>query len=90
MLLIPIAIFAHGVFDVHLRDIAVLAAAGAMFMGAMLFYLRAIQGDEASVVATLFQANTLFTFLFAYHFPRRKTRSAPALRQCAHHLSARC
>ncbi len=67
-LLIPIGIFAHGVFDVHLRDIAVLAAAGAMFMGAMLFYLRAIQGDEASVVATLFQANTLFTFLFAYLF----------------------
>lgn len=67
-LLIPIAIFAHGVFDVHLRDIAVLSAAGAMFMGAMLFYLRAIQGDEASVVATLFQANTLFTFLFAYIF----------------------
>jgi drug/metabolite transporter (DMT)-like permease len=67
-LLIPIGLFAHGVFDVHPRDIAVLAAAGAMFMGAMLFYLRAIQGDEASVVATLFQANTLFTFLFAYLF----------------------
>ncbi len=67
-LLIPIAIFAHGIFDVRLGDVAVLAASGAMFMGAMLFYLRAIQGDEASVVATLFQANTLFTFLFAYLF----------------------
>ena len=67
-LLIPIGIFAHGVFDVNLSDVAVLAASGAMFMGAMLFYLRAIQGDEASVVATLFQANTLFTFLFAYLF----------------------
>jgi drug/metabolite transporter (DMT)-like permease len=32
-------------------------------MGAMLFYLRAIQSEEASVVAPLFQANTLFTFL---------------------------
>jgi drug/metabolite transporter (DMT)-like permease len=68
VLLIPIGIFAHGVFDVNLRDISVLALAGAMFMGAMLFYLRAIQGDEASVVATLFQANTLFTFVFAYLF----------------------
>ena len=67
-LLIPIGIFAHGVFDVNLSDVAVLAASGAMFMGAMLFYLRAIQGDEASIVATLFQANTLFTFLFAYLF----------------------
>src|SRR3569833_3022127 len=68
ILLIPIGIFASGVFDVQPRDIAVLAAAGAMFMGAMLFYLRAIQGYEASGVATLFQANTLFTFLFAYLF----------------------
>ncbi len=67
-LLIPIGIFAHGIFDVALRDVGVLAASGAMFMAAMLFYLRAIQGDEASVVATLFQANTLFTFLFAYLF----------------------
>ena len=67
-LLIPIGIFARGVFDVNLSDVAVLAASGAMFMGAMLFYLRAIQGDEASIVATLFQANTLFTFLFAYLF----------------------
>jgi len=32
-------------------------------MGAMLFYLRAIQSEEASVVAPLFQANTLFTFV---------------------------
>jgi drug/metabolite transporter (DMT)-like permease len=79
LLLIPIAIFAHGIFDVQLRDIAVLAAAGAMFMGAMLFYLRAIQGDEASVVATLFQANTLFTFLFAYVFLGEKLQ----LRQLA-------
>jgi len=29
----------------------------------MLFYLRAIQTEEASVVAPLFQANTLFTFV---------------------------
>lgn len=68
ILLVPIGLLAHGVFDVQLRDIAVLGASGVMYMGAMLFYLRAIQGDEASVVATLFQANTLFTFLFAYLF----------------------
>jgi drug/metabolite transporter (DMT)-like permease len=74
-LLIPIGIFAHDVFDVRLRDVAVLGASGAMFMGAMLFYLRAIQGDEASVVATLFQANTLFTFLFAYFFLGEKLQA---------------
>ena len=68
VLLLPIGLLAHRVFDVQPRDIAVLCASGALYMGAMLFYLRAIQGDEASVVATLFQANTLFTFLFAYLF----------------------
>ena len=40
----------------------VMTASGILYMGAMLFYLRAIQTEEASVVAPLFQANTLFTF----------------------------
>jgi len=33
---------------------------GILYMGAMLFYLRAIQTEEASVVAPLFQANTVY------------------------------
>jgi len=41
----------------------VMTVSGVLYMGAMLFYLRAIQTEEASVVAPLFQANTLFTFL---------------------------
>ena len=41
----------------------VMTVSGILYMGAMLFYLRAIQSEEASVVAPLFQANTLFTFL---------------------------
>ncbi|HWM61693.1 MAG TPA: DMT family transporter [Rhizomicrobium sp.] len=40
----------------------VMTVSGILYMGAMLFYLRAIQSEEASVVAPLFQANTLFTF----------------------------
>ena len=40
----------------------VMTVSGILCMGAMLFYLRAIQTEEASVVAPLFQANTLFTF----------------------------
>ena len=43
----------------------VMTVSGILYMGAMLFYLRAIQTEEASVVAPLFQANTLFTFLLA-------------------------
>jgi drug/metabolite transporter (DMT)-like permease len=41
---------------------AVMTVSGILYMGAMLFYLRAIQSEEASVVAPLFQTNTLFTF----------------------------
>jgi len=47
---------------------------GVLYLGAMLFYLRAIQREEASVVAPLFQANTLFTFalglVFLHEIPR--------------------
>jgi drug/metabolite transporter (DMT)-like permease len=42
--------------------IDVMTCSGILYMGAMLFYLRAIQSEEASVVAPLFQAATLFTF----------------------------
>ena len=52
----------------------VMTVSGILYMGAMLFYLRAIQSEEASVVAPLFQANTLFTFalgwLFLHEVPR--------------------
>jgi drug/metabolite transporter (DMT)-like permease len=50
------------------RAIGVMIASGILYMGAMLFYLRAIQSEEASVVAPLFQASTLFTFLLGYLF----------------------
>jgi drug/metabolite transporter (DMT)-like permease len=53
--------------------VGVMTASGVFYMGAMLFYLRAIQTEEASVVAPLFQANTLFTFalglLFLHELP---------------------
>lgn len=48
--------------------IAVMTVSGILYMGAMLFYLRAIQSEEASVVAPLFQASTLFTFILGYLF----------------------
>lgn len=51
-----------------LGAIAVMTVSGILYMGAMLFYLRAIQSEEASVVAPLFQASTLFTFLLGYLF----------------------
>src|SRR3954469_14264151 len=61
-----IAAFEPGVFAQKPLDIAVMALSGTLYMGAMLFYLRAIQSEEASVVAPLFQTSTLFTFVLAY------------------------
>ncbi len=69
LLMLPaIALFVPDVLGVRAGDIAVMAASGALYMGAMLLYLRAIQSEEASVVAPLFQMSTLFTFALAYLF----------------------
>jgi drug/metabolite transporter (DMT)-like permease len=71
LLLLPvIALFDAEVFKPALRSMAVMAGSGILYMGGMLFYLRAIQREEASVVAPLFQANTLFTYLLAWIFLR--------------------
>src|SRR6201999_1634760 len=56
------------IFAPALASIAVMTASGILYMGAMLFYLRAIQSEEASVVAALFQASTLFTFFLGWLF----------------------
>src|SRR6201999_3866067 len=67
--LLPVIwVFDPTVLKPSLTAMLVMAASGILFMGAMLFYLRAIQTEEASVVAPLFQANTLFTFLLGYLF----------------------
>ena len=67
-LLPPIWWMEPAILEPPLIAIAVMMASGVLYMGAMLFYLRAIQGEEASVVAPLFQASTLFTFLLGYIF----------------------
>ena len=66
LMLPPIRYYQPGVFALRWIDMAVMVISGILYMGAMLFYLRAIQSEEASVVAPLFQSSTLFTFLFAY------------------------
>src|ERR1700688_4901917 len=56
------------VLSLPLLAVAVMTVSGALFMGAMLFYLRAIQSEEASAVAPFFQLSTIFTLLLAYLF----------------------
>ncbi|HTQ12686.1 MAG TPA: DMT family transporter [Rhizomicrobium sp.] len=60
--------FEPGVAAIPPASIAVMAASGILYMGAMLFYLRAIQQEEASVVAPFFQVSTIFTFVLAWIF----------------------
>jgi len=46
--------------------VAVITVAGMLYMGAMYFYLGALQGEEATVVAPLFQAAPIFTYALAF------------------------
>lgn len=69
VVMLPFIVFFHPeALRLKTGDIAVTSASGILYMGAMLFYLRAIQSAEASVVAPLFQASTLFTLVLAYIF----------------------
>jgi len=49
-----------------LGGIALIVLSGILYMAAMLFYLRALQTEEASVVAPFFQAAPLFGYVLAY------------------------
>lgn len=55
-----------GVLALAWKDILVIALSGVLYMAAMYFYLRALQGDEASVVAPFFQAGPVFGYALAY------------------------
>jgi uncharacterized membrane protein len=58
--------------------IAVTAASGLMYLTATYFYLRALQQEEASVIAPLFQTSTLFTYAIAY-FVLHETLTLPRI-----------
>jgi drug/metabolite transporter (DMT)-like permease len=48
------------------RDMALISGSGILYMTAILFYLQALQADEASAVAPFFQAAPLFGYLLGY------------------------
>jgi uncharacterized membrane protein len=54
------------VFSIGTTGIAVTSLSGLLYLTAMYFYLRALQQEEASVIAPLFQTSTLFTYAIAY------------------------
>jgi uncharacterized membrane protein len=67
LIMLPfIWIFEPSTLALPLASILVMVASGILYMGAMLFYLQAIQSAEASVVAPLFEMSILFTFALGY------------------------
>lgn len=58
--------FEPTVLRLDIKSIAIIGASGLLYMGGMLFYLRALQSEEASVVAPFFQASPLFGYVLAY------------------------
>lgn len=67
LVLLPfIALYAPGVTSLPLASIVVIAATGLLYMVAMYFYLRALQSNEASIVAPFYQAAPLFAYGLAY------------------------
>ncbi len=52
--------------EIPLRNVIIIGFSGILYMGAMYFYLRALQNEEASVVAPFFQTSPLFSYALAY------------------------
>lgn len=61
-----IAIFDPNVLAISRIAITIIAGAGILYMGAMYFYLGALQQEEASVISPLFQTSPLFAYALAY------------------------
>ena len=58
--------FQPSVTSAGARNIALIVFSGILYMSALLLYLRALQSEEASVVAPYFQAGPLFGYALAY------------------------
>jgi uncharacterized membrane protein len=61
-----IALFEPEVLARDPLSIVLMSLSGLLYMGAILFYLQALQGHDASVVAPFFQTSPLFGYGLAY------------------------
>ncbi len=59
-------VFEPGVADVPFWSVLVIVSSGLLYMGAIFFYLQALQSEEASTVAPFFQASPLFAYALGY------------------------
>lgn len=61
-----ITAFEPGVFRRDPTSIVLMTLSGVLYMTGIMFYLRALQGHEASMVAPFFQSSPLFGYVLAY------------------------
>ncbi len=66
------------VFSIGTTGVVVTSLSGLLYMTAMYFYLRALQQEEATTIAPLFQTSTLFTYAIAY-FVLHETLTLPRI-----------
>ncbi len=67
LVLLPfIWVFEPGVAKIPIWSVLVIVSSGLLYMGAMFFYLEALQREEASTVAPFFQASPLFAYALGY------------------------
>ncbi|HEX3012494.1 MAG TPA: DMT family transporter [Syntrophomonadaceae bacterium] len=59
-------LFQPGVVALDYESMAVIAASGILYMGAIYFYLQALQTEEASTIAPFFQAAGVFGLILGY------------------------
>jgi drug/metabolite transporter (DMT)-like permease len=59
-------VYEPGVANVPFWSVLVIISSGLLYMGAMFFYLQALQSEEASTVAPFFQAAPLFAYVLGY------------------------
>ncbi len=62
----PLIAACTDVLSLGRTGIIVTSISGLLYLTAIYFYLRALQQEEASVIAPLFQTSTLFTYVIAY------------------------
>jgi drug/metabolite transporter (DMT)-like permease len=67
LVLMPIiAWFEPGVFQRDITSMVLMMLSGLFYMTGITFYLRALQGHDASLVAPFFQSSPLFGYVLAY------------------------
>jgi drug/metabolite transporter (DMT)-like permease len=67
LVLMPIiAVFDPGVFRGGMTAMVLMTLSGILYMTGITFYLRALQGHEASMVAPFFQSSPMFGYVLAY------------------------